>query len=115
MIVQKYHEVNTSLHTCFINYSKAFDCVNHEGLWSALKEMHFDPEITLLSRSAKDNNLPVGIWNNRIISTITKGMRQGCILSPHLYSKYTAGIMREVEHGHSNEEYDEPALQGLPI
>ena len=33
MIIQKYREVNTDLHKCFIDYFKAFDCVKHEKLW----------------------------------------------------------------------------------
>ena len=42
-------------------------------------------------------------------------MRQGCILSPHLFSLYTEGIMRDVEHDPRNWEYDEPKMQGLLI
>ena len=42
MIIQKYREINASLHTCFIDYSKAFDCVNHEQMWQTLKEMNFN-------------------------------------------------------------------------
>ena len=36
---------------------------------------------------------------------VTKGVRHGCILSLHLFSIYTEGIMREVEHDHRKEEY----------
>ena len=117
MIVQKYREVNTSLHTCFIDYSKAFDCVNHGEMWNTLKEMNFDPKIILLigslyegQQSAVQLECGTTEW-----FPITKGVRQGCILSPHLFSIYTEGIMREVGHDHRNEEYDEPTLQGLPI
>ena len=51
MIIQKYREVNTDLHTCFIDYSKAFDCVKHEKLWQTLKEMNFDNKIISLIKS----------------------------------------------------------------
>ncbi|GFN80433.1 endonuclease-reverse transcriptase [Plakobranchus ocellatus] len=46
---------------------------------------------------------------------VTKGVRQGCILSPHLFSLYTEEIMRDVEFDPRKDEYDEPRLQGLPI
>ena len=36
MIIKKYQEANTDLHTCFIDYSKVFDCVKHEKLWQTL-------------------------------------------------------------------------------
>ena len=45
MIIQKYREVNTDIHTCFIDYSKAFDCVRREILWQTLQEMNFDNKI----------------------------------------------------------------------
>ena len=51
MIIQKYREVNTDLHTCFIDYSKAFDCVKHEKLWQTLQEMNFDYKIISLLKS----------------------------------------------------------------
>ena len=88
MVVQKYREVNASLHTCFIDYSKAFYCANHEGLWTTLKEMSFDPKIALLIRSLYEGQqaamqLECGTadW-----FSITKGLRQGYILPPHLFS-----------------------------
>ena len=51
MIIQKYREVNTGLHTCFIDYSKAFDCVNHEKLWQTLHEMNFHHKLISLMKS----------------------------------------------------------------
>ena len=46
---------------------------------------------------------------------VTKGVRQGCILSPHLFSLYAEGIMREVEYDPRSGEYDEPRMQALSI
>ena len=117
MIIQKYREVNTGLHTCFIDYSKAFDCVNHQKLWNTLHEMNFHHRTVNLIRSLyEDQQAAVQLESGTTEwFSVTKGVRQGCILSPHLFSLYTEGIMREVEHDPRNNVYDEPTMQGLPI
>ena len=46
---------------------------------------------------------------------VTKGVRQGCILSPHLFSLYTEGIMREVSLDHRKDDYEEPSFQGVHL
>jgi len=114
MIVQKYRGVNSSLHTFFIDYSKAFDCENNQEMWNTLTEMNFDPNIILLIRPLNEGQqlamqLEFGAteW-----LPVTKGVRQGCMLSPHLFSIYTEGIIRGVGRDHRKEEYDEPILQG---
>ena len=115
MIIQKYREINASLHTCFIDYSKAFDCVNHEQMWQTLKEMNFNQKLTTLIRSLYEGQqsavrLECGTseW-----FPVTKGVRQECILSPHLFSLYTEGIMREVSLDHRKDDYEEPFIQGF--
>ncbi|GFR62498.1 LINE-1 reverse transcriptase homolog [Elysia marginata] len=47
--------------------------------------------------------------------SVSKGVRQGCILSPHLFSLYTEGIMREVEQDPRKDLYNEPNIQGLKL
>ena len=47
--------------------------------------------------------------------SVSKGVRQGCILSPHLFSLYTEGIMREVEQDSRKDLYNEPNIQGLKL
>ena len=117
MIIKKYREINASLHTCFIDYSKAFDCVNHEQMWQTLKEMNFNQKLINLIRSLYEGQqsavrLECGTseW-----FPVTKGVRQGCILSPHLFSLYAEGIMREVSLDHRKDDYEEPSIQGVHL
>ena len=100
MIVQKYREVTASLNTCIIDYSKDFYSVNHEGLWTTLKEMNFDPKTAHLIRSLYEGQQAATQLGSGTTDwfPITKGVRQGCTVSPHLFSIY-----------------DVPTLQGLPI
>ena len=117
MIIQKYREANIGLHTCFIDYSKAFDCVNHEKMWRTLHDMNFQPKLVNLIKSLyKDQQSAVRLEGGTSEwFPVTKGVRQGCILSPHLFSLYTEGIMRDVEYDIRKGEYNEPKMQGLPI
>ena len=46
---------------------------------------------------------------------VTKGVREGCILSPHLFSLYTEGIMREVSLDHRKDDYEELSIQGVHL
>ena len=110
MIIQKYQEGNTDLHTCFFKYSKAFDCVKHEKLWQTLQEMNFDNKIISPIKSiCEDQQSAVQLENETAEwFPVTRGVRQGCILSPHLFSHYTDGIMKEVEYDPRRGEYDEP-------
>ena len=106
-IIQKYREINANIHTCFIDSSKVFDCVNHEQMWQTLKEMNFNQKLINLIRSLYEGQqsavrLECGTseW-----FPVTKGVRQGCILAPHLFSLYTEGIMREVLLDHRKDDY----------
>ena len=75
-------------HFCFIDYAKAFDCVNHNKLWKIFKQMGIPDHLICLLR-----NLYVG--QEETVRTkhgttdwfqIGKGERQGCILSPCLFN-----------------------------
>ena len=80
----------------FIDYAKAFDCVDHNKLWKSLQEMGILDHFTCLLR-----NLYAGqeaTVRTRHGTTdwfqIGKGARQGCILSPCLFNLYAEFIMR---------------------
>ena len=82
-IIEKAREFQKNIYFCFIEYAKAFDCVDHNKLWKILQEMEIPDHLTCLLR-----NLYAG--QEATVSTghgttdwfrIAKGVRQGCILS----------------------------------
>ena len=94
-IQEKCHEFGQPLYLCFIDYSKAFDCVDHEKLWLALREIGIPEHLinimySLYNRQEATVRTEKGNteWLN-----IGKGVRQGCILSPYLFDMYTEIIM----------------------
>ena len=48
---KKAREFQKSIYFCFINYAKAFDCVDHKKLWKILKEMGIPDHLTCLLRN----------------------------------------------------------------
>ena len=47
-IIEKAREFQKSIYFCFIDYTKAFDCVDHNKLWKILKEMGIPDHLTCL-------------------------------------------------------------------
>ena len=110
-------EIDEDLHICFIDYSKAFDCVIHKHLWKTLRDMGINNNIVKLKvnlyagqQAAVRLECGMSDW-----FSVSKGNRQGCILSPHLFSLYTEGIMREVEQDSRKDLCNEPNIQGLKL
>ena len=50
-ITEKAREFQKNIYFCFIDYAKAFDCVDHNKLWKILKEMGIPDHLTLLLRN----------------------------------------------------------------
>ena len=50
-IIEKTGEFQKSIYFCFIDYTKAFDCVDHHKLWKILKEMGIPDHLTCLLRN----------------------------------------------------------------
>ena len=94
--MEKAREFQKNIYFCFIDYAKAFDCVDHNKLFKILKEMGLPDHLTCPLR-----NLYVG--QKATVTTghgktdwfqIGKGVRQICILSPCLFNFYAEYIMR---------------------
>ena len=81
--------------SCFIDYSKAFDCVDHNKLWKILKEMGIPGHLTCLLRNlyaGHETTVRTGHGATDWFQT-GKGV-QGCILSPFLFTLYAEYFMR---------------------
>ena len=92
----KKQEFHKNIYFCFIDYAKAFDCVDHNKLWKILKEMGILDHLTCLLRNlyAGQKATPrSGHWTTNWFQ-IGKGVRQGCILLPCLFNFYAEYIMR---------------------
>ena len=95
-INEKAREFQKNIYFCFIDYTKAFDSVDHNKLWKIFQEMGIQDHLTCILR-----NLYAGqetTVRNRLGTTdwfqIGKGVHQGCILSPCLFNLYAEYIMR---------------------
>ena len=95
-ITEKAREFQKNIYFCFIDYAKAFDCVDHNKLWKILKEMGIPDHLTCLLRNLFAGQEATVRTGHRPTDwfQIGKGVRQGCILSPCLFNLYAEYIMR---------------------
>ena len=73
---------------CFIDYAKAFDCVDHNKLWKILKEMGISDNLTCLLRNlyaSQEATVRTGHVTTDWFQ-MEKGVCQGCVLSPCLFN-----------------------------
>ena len=83
-IMEKAREFQKNIYFCFIDYAKAFDCVDHNKLWTILKEMGIPDHLTCLFRNlyaGQEATVRTGHGTTDWFQ-IGKGVHQGCILSP---------------------------------
>ena len=95
-IIEKAREFPNNIYFCFINYVKAFDCVDHNKLWKILKKMGIPDHLTCLLRNlyaGQETTVRTGHGTADWFQ-IGKGGRQGCILSPCLFKLYAEYMMR---------------------
>ena len=85
---KKQESSRKNIYFCFIDYAKAFDCVDHNKLWKILKEMEIPERLTCLLRNlyaGQEATVRTGHGTTDRFQ-IGKGVRQGCILSPCLFN-----------------------------
>ena len=95
-IIEKAREFQKNIYFCFIDYAKAFDCVDHNKLWKIMKEMGIPDHLTCLLRNLYAGQEATIRTEHGAIDwfQIGKGVHQGCILSPCLLNLYAEYIMR---------------------
>ena len=93
---EKAIEFQKNIYLCFVDYAKAFDCVDHHKLWKILQEMGISDHLICLLRNlyaGQEATVRTGPGTTDWFE-IGKVVHQGCILSPCLCNLYAEYIMR---------------------
>ena len=85
-----------NIYFCFIDYSKAFDCVDHNKLWKILQELGIPDHLTCLLINLYAGQEATFRTRHGTMDwfQIGKELNQGCILSPCLFNFYGEYIMQ---------------------
>ena len=95
-IMEKAREFQKNIYVCFIDFTKTFDCVDHNKLWKILNEMWIPDHLTCLLRNLYASQKATVRTEHGTTDwfQIGKGVRQGCTLSPCLFNLYVEYIRR---------------------
>ena len=95
-LIEKERQFQKNIYFCFIDYAKAFDCMDHNKLWKIPKEMGIPDHLTCLLRdlyAGQEATVRTGHGTTDWFQ-VGKGVHQGCTLSPCLFNLYAECIMR---------------------
>ena len=95
-VIEKAREFQKNIYFCFMDYTKAFDCVDHNQLWKILKEMGIPDHLTCLLRNlsaGQEATVRTGHGTTDWFQ-IGKGIHQSCIFYLCLFNLYVEYIMR---------------------
>ena len=95
-IIEKAREFQKNIYFCFIDFDKAFDCVDHKKMWKILQEMGIPGHLTCFLRNLYAGQEATGRARHGTTNTleIGNGVHQGCILSTCLFNLYVEYIMQ---------------------
>ena len=93
---EKAREFQKNIYFCLIDYTKAFECVNHNKPWKIFQEMGIPDHLTCLLRNLYAGQEVTVRTRHGTLDCFQIGNRvhQGCILSPCLFNLYAEYIMR---------------------
>ena len=97
-ITEKAKEFQKNIYFYFIDYGKAFDCVDHNKLWKILEEMGISDHLTFFLRTVytgQEARVRTGHGTTDWFQ-IGKGICQGCMLSLCLFNLYAEYLMQNV-------------------
>ena len=97
-IIEKAKEFQKNIYLCFIDYTKAFDCVDHNKWWKTLKVIGIPDHLTCLLRKlyASQEARVRTLYGTTDWFRIEEGVWWGCLLSSFLFNLYAKHIMRNV-------------------
>ena len=99
MICERAIEMQRDVFLCFIDYQKAFDTVRHEEMMRMLAQLGIDKKDIRVIRNLYYQQKAAVRVGDELTETvdIKRGVRQGCVMSPDLFTLYGEVIMREIE------------------
>ena len=94
--MEKTREFQKDIYFFFIDYTKAFDCVDHSKLWMSLHNMGVPSHLICLLKTLYADQVAAVRTEQGLTEwfKIEKGVRQGSILSPYLFNLYAENIIR---------------------
>ena len=97
-IIEKAREFHKNIYFCFIDYTKAFDYMDHNKLWKILKEVGIPDHLTCLLRNlyaGQEATIRTGCGTTDWFK-VGKGVYKGCMLSARLFNLYAEYIIQNV-------------------
>ncbi|GFO24946.1 endonuclease-reverse transcriptase [Plakobranchus ocellatus] len=90
-LIERALEVQKDVYLCFVDYTKAFDRVHHDEILKQLKQLNIDgKDLRIIKTMYWEQTAAMRIENKTsTFQDIKRGVRQGCVLSPDLFSLYT--------------------------
>ena len=94
--LKKTREFQKNIYFCFIDFAKAFDCVDHNKLWKILQEMGIPDHLICLLKNLYASQEATGRTGHGMTDwfQIGKGVCQGCVLLSCLFNLHAEYIMR---------------------
>ena len=96
-IQDKCREQNMGLYAAFVDLTKAFDTVSHDGLWKILARLGCPPKFLIILCQLHEGQQGQVKYNGSLSGSfpISNGIKQGCVLAPTLFSIFFSIMLRE--------------------
>ncbi|GFS18525.1 endonuclease-reverse transcriptase [Elysia marginata] len=99
VLIERALEVQKDVYLCFMDYTKAFDRVRHDEIIKKLTHLYIDgKDLRIIKNMYWEQTAAMRVEGEvSSFQKIKRGVRQGCVLSPDLFSLYSEVIMRHIE------------------